>query len=761
MKFSACWITKNEEKNILRSMNSLRDAVDEMIVVDTGSEDDTIRVAQDAGARIEHFEWINDFAAAKNFALDQVSGDIVFFLDADEWFEPAMTAEDRRIIETLFLNAPETHLLQLAINNVNERGATISEAIQHRIFRHDASLRYHGSIHEFVTYDDGKPNIVIADKWKINHCGYAAEITQSKTSRNIELLKNSISSEKDPARRHRNICYLVREQLSNNNPDEAFNNLKLAMAEPAMLYKNLSFYGASFAILFYHMLNVAAQKRNDVSRMEIKRKIVDNFKKALKTYSGVATIDLYYETLFYLNESRLLEKLNPALKEAEKNSGLANSDYKNAESALNASAAQAAFRRGKLTDAMGYAGQAIMRQGSSKNQRALKILLDCLRGQPDADIAALLNSYYDTRDPETLKFLADNTCLAGFRNVHAYYLDKCIKSETATKGEYLYLLILFGKYSEAVEIAKEIHNEIYDETVMQTILVAAVCEGAGQIFSENKELLEEHADLIEAFYSGKILEEVTPHNSAILGFAYPLIALAAGVERADEFAEVFSEDEMLVYSVKMNFFMENCLFEQVLLLDAPDRNNPACRLFTLKALVMLGRLEEAFYSAKSMLEAGNVNAELLVYLSALADRAGEPLKTAALSLYDSYMLIVDKMTDLQDMLNTGYVVDDNEKKKTRTFKTLDYAQFEKLINENAEIPAINGIREICQRGFKFFEEKSMHASAIECLTLALVDCPEPADSTEIYEKISGTFQNIGNTELAREIIKQKRIPLKN
>ena len=65
---SACVITKNEEKNIGRWLNCMRVAADEMIVVDTGSTDRTCELAQAAGARLYHFTWRDDFAAAKNYA---------------------------------------------------------------------------------------------------------------------------------------------------------------------------------------------------------------------------------------------------------------------------------------------------------------------------------------------------------------------------------------------------------------------------------------------------------------------------------------------------------------------------------------------------------------------------------------------------------------------------------------------------------------------------------------------------------------------
>ena len=99
IKLSACTITKNEALNIGKSIDSYKDYVDEIIVVDTGSIDETIEIAESKGAKVLKFEWKNDFSAAKNFALDHASGDWIIFLDADEWFDGDTAKNIRAAIE--------------------------------------------------------------------------------------------------------------------------------------------------------------------------------------------------------------------------------------------------------------------------------------------------------------------------------------------------------------------------------------------------------------------------------------------------------------------------------------------------------------------------------------------------------------------------------------------------------------------------------------------------------------------------------------
>jgi glycosyltransferase involved in cell wall biosynthesis len=77
-------IVKNEEANLPDCLRSVADLVEERVVIDTGSADDTKRVAARLGARVFNFRWVDSFAAARNESLDRASGDWCFWLDADD-----------------------------------------------------------------------------------------------------------------------------------------------------------------------------------------------------------------------------------------------------------------------------------------------------------------------------------------------------------------------------------------------------------------------------------------------------------------------------------------------------------------------------------------------------------------------------------------------------------------------------------------------------------------------------------------------------
>ena len=142
MKISACYITKNESANIAASIESIAASADEIIVYDTGSEDDTCRIAE-ALPKVKLFRsaWCDDFAAARNAALSHATGDWVVFLDADERFSEATRGNLRTVLE----KAEGFDALAVKIVNLDVDGEK-EERIDHtyvvRAFRNLPEIRY-------------------------------------------------------------------------------------------------------------------------------------------------------------------------------------------------------------------------------------------------------------------------------------------------------------------------------------------------------------------------------------------------------------------------------------------------------------------------------------------------------------------------------------------------------------------------------------------------------------------------------------------
>lgn len=204
---SACTIARNEAKNIARSIRSYRDFVDEIVVVDTGSTDDTARIARETGARVVSFEWQGDFAAARNFALDQVSGDWAVFLDADEYFSPHAGPQVRRCIDIARRggqNLIGCKWLNLDADNPDRR---LPAGFVIRILK--AGVRYRYRIHEEAVPAEGK-KILFAEKRRffLYHTGYSSSAIRGKAERNLPLLLQEMEEETDDQRRQVDYSYL-------------------------------------------------------------------------------------------------------------------------------------------------------------------------------------------------------------------------------------------------------------------------------------------------------------------------------------------------------------------------------------------------------------------------------------------------------------------------------------------------------------------------------------------------------------------------
>ncbi|MED1784207.1 glycosyltransferase [Brevibacillus fortis] len=190
MKVSACVITKNEEQNLPVCLESVKEIASEIVVVDTGSTDSTIAVAKKYQASVYHFDWIDDFSAARNFALSKTSGDWIIFLDADEF----LSEDSKKRIVSILNRAEEQKndfILGMIVNIDKSVQKTINVSTHIRIFRSDPSIRYIGAIHERVMKNGSSMKILDAkDQISIIHIGYSQEIVQSKnkSERNLKLL---------------------------------------------------------------------------------------------------------------------------------------------------------------------------------------------------------------------------------------------------------------------------------------------------------------------------------------------------------------------------------------------------------------------------------------------------------------------------------------------------------------------------------------------------------------------------------------------
>lgn len=206
LKISACYIVKNEAKNLAKSIKSLKNQVNEIVVVDTGSTDNTMVVARKLGARVYSFPWQDDFSKARNFALSKAKGEWLVLLDADEYFTAKTAGNIRQVIR----QAQQADGLLIQMVNYDVDKAEIQDYFyQLRIVRNQQGLHYEGKIHEELKLSDGKSMKFLRippEMLEIYHTGYASSVSRQKLERNLKLLQQAVDNGQSEADLARYFC---------------------------------------------------------------------------------------------------------------------------------------------------------------------------------------------------------------------------------------------------------------------------------------------------------------------------------------------------------------------------------------------------------------------------------------------------------------------------------------------------------------------------------------------------------------------------
>jgi glycosyltransferase involved in cell wall biosynthesis len=190
-------IVRNEENSLPCCLASVRGLFDEIIIVDTGSTDRTKGIAQWFGANVFDFEWRDDFAAARNCALDHATGDYVFWLDADDVIEPA----ERVKLKTLLDAPPDpgaAYAFPLVLDQLD--GSMATPGGQVRLFPRIPELRWEFRVHEIISRSIVRSGIPIRGAGiKIRHTGYAdaihLEAARARDERIVPLMLSEHSND--------------------------------------------------------------------------------------------------------------------------------------------------------------------------------------------------------------------------------------------------------------------------------------------------------------------------------------------------------------------------------------------------------------------------------------------------------------------------------------------------------------------------------------------------------------------------------------
>jgi glycosyltransferase involved in cell wall biosynthesis len=184
---SACLIARDEEELLPACLDSLRGFVDELCLLDTGSTDRTVAIAEEHGARIGHFAWCDDFSAARNASLAMATQPWISIIDADERLDSSTGARLREAATSAVASA------FLVTREDREANGITAQLALPRLFRNDPRIRFNRPVHESIMESLFALGVGQLDDCgaRLVHLGYLPEILakKDKRARNRAILR--------------------------------------------------------------------------------------------------------------------------------------------------------------------------------------------------------------------------------------------------------------------------------------------------------------------------------------------------------------------------------------------------------------------------------------------------------------------------------------------------------------------------------------------------------------------------------------------
>ena len=174
---SLCMIVKNEEKVLQRCLESVKDLVDEINIIDTGSSDRTKEIASRYTDRIYDFKWIDDFAAARNFSFSKATKEYTFWLDADDILLPDDQEKFLKVKETLEPIYDSVKMVYALDRSTT--GEFSNSLMRNRLVKTEKGYKWIGKVHEYLE--------VIGTVFTSDICVTHLSIKTGKTDRNLRI----------------------------------------------------------------------------------------------------------------------------------------------------------------------------------------------------------------------------------------------------------------------------------------------------------------------------------------------------------------------------------------------------------------------------------------------------------------------------------------------------------------------------------------------------------------------------------------------
>jgi glycosyltransferase involved in cell wall biosynthesis len=200
-KYSVCMIVKNEEDNLSKCLKTVTNFADEIIIADTGSTDDTKRIASKFTDKVYDYEWLEEdelgnFSAARNFSISKATGDYILWIDADEQLENGI-----RLFKYTLSDYYDGILLkqkQCMSKQSHEMGINV-DVMHDRLFKNNIGIKFTGVVHEYPSRDDEHflgNKMFWQDTVYVLHYGLANQemLKKKALGRNAELIYKNVKT---------------------------------------------------------------------------------------------------------------------------------------------------------------------------------------------------------------------------------------------------------------------------------------------------------------------------------------------------------------------------------------------------------------------------------------------------------------------------------------------------------------------------------------------------------------------------------------
>ena len=554
MEISACVITKNESANIERCLQSIKSVVSEIIVVDTGSTDETVIIAKKLGAKVFHYQWHDDFAAAKNFAISKAKGKWIIFLDADEYFDSNSAKKLRYCVN-------KAHKLQnveaISCRLVNLRGpggCMLSYNPAIRIFRNLPSIRFFGNIHEHLL-NNGRYLVTIFDDLSyltIYHTGYSPETMPNKVKRNLAILERNLENNELDDLTYYYLCssYHLAEKY-----DEAIKYGWLSLKHDKVAQS--MFAHKPYVLIVASML----AKDNNTDMVEVEN-IIDE---GITKYPEQPELYRFKAIIYNLKKQRR-EALSIYLEAVRQNE-----NYKSSLENFFPTLVHEVYRDiGRIYSMMNEPGLALDYFVKSLKVRkhyedSFRELTFITRGQKAEDIVYLLNSIYDRDTEEDVAFLVNQLARMKVKHVLAYYQYFWHDVYGHKDFSSMITVLVNGKYKQAVDLFSGFFLETGDpQAALFTTLSLLLSESNEETNTLCGRLPTEYALIADAFFGkekiGALPITVLPAYCSLLAELI-YIADSSQLDKVLRLTELFPES---VTRVVGDLFFEHHFYAQAI-----------------------------------------------------------------------------------------------------------------------------------------------------------------------------------------------------